>query len=146
MVQLHQPSRRRRLAEPAAADRERPVGPLGRSVHDLQETRQALLDAPDGLETTLSLFEVAQVRPPDRYVLRRSSLTFTVRGDPTGLVPGQEWTVHGVFEDGELVEHWRVDAPARPRKKALGLLGLGIAAVLGLGAVRVTAAGLMLRG
>lgn len=105
----------------------------------------ALRDAPDGTERTLSLFEVRAVHD-DHYVLARGSLAFTVRGEPEGLVPGQEWTVGGVFEGGELVEAWRVPAPGRRGKKLLGLLGLGLAGVVGAAGVTFRADGLQIRG
>jgi hypothetical protein len=101
---------------------------------------------PDGLQRTLSLFMVHELRPPDRYVLARGALRVTVRGDPRELQLGEEWTVGGTFEQGELVEAWRAPAPGRPAKKALGFLGLFLAGAVGAAGVRVGPGGLVLRG
>ncbi|MBX2803237.1 MAG: hypothetical protein KTR31_36490 [Myxococcales bacterium] len=105
-----------------------------------------LAQAPEGWTGTIPLAEVIELQPPGGYVLRKSSVRIEVSGASTGLEIGQEWSVHGTFRAGRLVEAWRVAARARPAKKRLGLLGLGLtAALVGL-AVRPTRAGLVLRG
>lgn len=106
----------------------------------------ALKEAPDGAEGTLSLFEVSRLQPPDRYEVRRGTLSFVVHGDPRGLSPGEEWTVGGVFQQGELIESWRAPAPGRRGKKLLGLLGLALAGGIGLASVQITSGGLRIRG
>ncbi len=105
-----------------------------------------LKGAPDGTEGVLSLFEVSRLWPPDRYEVRRGALSFVVHGDPRALSVGEEWTIGGVFQQGELIESWRAAAPGRRGKKLLGLLGLSVSGIIGLASLQITSDGLRIRG
>lgn len=110
------------------------IGPIG------------ITGAPEGQAVTITLYEVGRLVPPDRYWIRRGELGFEVVGPTAGLAIGQELTVHGVVENGVLIEQWRDPAPMRAGKKGLGFLGLAIAGLLLLVTVRGTPAGLVPRG
>jgi hypothetical protein len=105
-----------------------------------------ILDEPPGSEVVLSLLRVRSIDGPDRYVVGKASTSIPVVGTSAGLRVGEELTVGGVVGEGFVEERWRAPAPARPAKKALGVAGLLIAAVvLGVG-VRRSPEGLVPRG
>ncbi len=102
--------------------------------------------AEEGDIVTVSLFEVAWIRPPDHYGLRRNGRVLVVEGPTPGLVVGEEITVRGVVSEGHLVEQWRAVAPRRRAKKWLGGLGLLLTVGVAVATIRVTPRGLALRG
>ena len=100
----------------------------------------------EGERVTVTLYEVGEVDGDSRFWLRRGALGIWVAGSTDELSVGDELTVHGVVHDGVLHEEWRALAPLRWAKKALGFLGLAVAAGLAAGSLRWTRGGWDLRG
>lgn len=100
----------------------------------------------EGAEVTVTLYEVGELQPPDRYRVRRGGIGIDVLGSTDGLRVGDELTVHGTIRNGLLVEAWRDEAPLRAAKKRLGFLGLALVGVVGWATLRWRRAGIDLRG
>lgn len=85
-------------------------------------------EAADGKELRFSLWEVARVEGPDRYLIAKGQ-TVPVRGDTAGLAVGDTVSLVGRFDADERaviaeileVHRWR------GAKEALGWLGIGLA-------------------
>jgi hypothetical protein len=105
-----------------------------------------VLDEPVGSDVVLSLVGVRSLDGPDRYTVGHAALQIPVVGPTEGLRAGEDVTIGGVVDDGFIRARWVEHAPARPAKRRLGLIGLGVAGVVFLGAVRVGRGGLAVRG
>lgn len=105
-----------------------------------------VLDHPPGSEVVLSLLTVLEVAGPDRYVVGNAALRVPVAGPTASRVVGEEVTVGGVVEAGLVRERWVKQAPGRPAKRLLGLLGLAAGAVSWWAGARPTRGGWVLRG
>lgn len=107
---------------------------------------QRVLASPDGTTVVLSLLRVRSIVGPDRFVVGSATLDVPIEGPTADLVVGQELYIGGTVVDGRVVQAWREGAPNRPAKWAFGLLGVAAAALLAVGAVTPTRAGLVVRG
>lgn len=105
-----------------------------------------VLDEPVGTEVVLSLVAVRTIEGPDTCTVGHAALRIPVVVPTDTLTVGSEVTIGGVVEDGFVRAQWVEDAPARPAKRLLGLVGLGVAGVVFAGAVRVDRGGLSVRG
>ena len=125
------------------------VGIMAWCVHATATGRlgvASVLDEPLGSEVVLSLVAVRAIEGPDRCIVGHAALEIPVVGPTDGLGVGEEVTIGGVVEDGFVRSRWIEDAPARPAKRRLGLVGLGIAGAVFLGSVRPGRGGLAVRG
>jgi hypothetical protein len=105
-----------------------------------------VLSEPAGSEVVLSLLRVISVEGPERYVVGHAALRIPIAAPSAERVVGEEVTIGGVVEGDHVRAAWVEPAPDRPLKYRLGLAGLALAAVLFVGATRVTRRGLVLRG
>ena len=100
----------------------------------------------DGSTVVLSLLRVETIDGADRYTVSSGPTLIGVIGSTAGLVVGEDVTIGGTVSDGQVVEEWREAAPARGRKRGLGVAGVVSIAVLLPLALRRTPEGLALRG
>ena len=107
---------------------------------------QNVLDEPVGTEVVLSLLAVRSIDGPDTCTVGHAALRIPVVVPTDTLAVGSEVTIGGVVEDGFVRAMWVEDAPARPAKRLLGLVGLGVAGAVFAGGVRVGRGGLAVRG
>jgi hypothetical protein len=80
----------------------------------------------DGREVVITLWEIAEVRDANHYVLRKTGRTVLIEGDTTGLARRMDLDVGGTFRaaDGAIVESWHEVHPLRDGKRILGLIAI----------------------
>lgn len=105
-----------------------------------------VLDEPVGTEVVLSLVAVRSIDGPDTATVGHAALQIPIVAPTDTLVVGTEVTIGGVVEDGFVRARWVEDAPARPAKRRLGLVGLAVAGVAFVGSVRWGRGGFAVRG
>jgi hypothetical protein len=105
-----------------------------------------VLDEPIGTEVVLSLVAVRSIDGPDTCTVGHAALQIPVVVPTDLLRLGTEVTIGGVVEDWFVRARWVEDAPGRPAKRRLGLIGLAVAGTLFAGSVRPGRGGLAVRG
>lgn len=93
----------------------------------------------EGAEVGLSLVRVRAIEGAERYVVEKGALPIDIAGDASGRTVGEEVNLLGVWSEAEravVPREVHSATEGRRHKRTLGLLGLGLAALLWGAAVR----------
>ena len=122
------------------------MGWWGMQVSEGTVGDQGVLGHAPGETIVLSLLRVISIDGPSSYTVGQGSLVVPIEG-PTGrLAVGAEVTIGGVVQEGSVRASFVQTAPGRPKKRALGLVGLALGGALFAASVRPSAGGLRIYG